>query len=161
MAGEAKQVRGLLIPLQAIRLILPDSMIVQIVTGAEISPISNAPTWLQGTAVWQKRIIPAISFEVAANQQYRPIENPRLLVLKSINNIDKMPFYAITLAGIPRPARVSGENMAAVENAASSSPVILNEVLIDGEPTTIPNLDALEEMLMSQYGLFAEEAPAA
>jgi len=162
MAVEAKQVRGLSIPLQAIRLILPDSMIVQIVTGAEISSMANAPTWLLGTTVWQKRIIPAISFEVAANQQYDPIEDPRLLVLKSINNIEKMPFYAITLAGIPRPTRASGENMSAVENASLSSPVILNEVLIDGEPTSIPDLDVLEEMLISQYDLFAEEeAPEA
>jgi len=52
--------------------------------------------------------------------------------------------------------------MSAVENASLSSPVILNEVLIDGEPTSIPDLDVLEEMLISQYDLFAEEeAPAA
>lgn len=164
MAEIEIQIRGLIIPLQVGRLILPDSMIVQILTGAEISPVSDAPTWLLGTTVWQKRSIPVTSFELASNQQYNPIQQPRLLVLKSINNIEKMPFYAITLASIPRPVQVTGENMTAVENAGPSSPVILNEVLVDGEPTSIPNLDALEDILISQYGLFAEdseEAPAA
>ena len=161
MVEELKQVRGLMIPLQGVRLVLPDSIIVQILTGSEITSISNAPTWLLGTTVWQKRTIPVSSFEVASNHQYSLIEKPRLLVLKSINNIDKMPFYAITLSGIPHPVQLTDENMTAVENASSSSPVILNEVLVDGEPTSIPNLDALEEMLISQYGLFAEETSAA
>jgi len=161
MVADVKEVRGLFIPLQGSRLVLPDSIIVQIHTGAEILPVSNSPTWLLGTIDWQKRVIPVLSFEVASSQQYSPLENPRVLVLKSINNIEKMPFYAIPLAGIPNPVRVSDENLAVVENANLSTPVILNEVLIDGEPTSIPNLDALEEMLMSQYGLFAEEAPAA
>ena len=53
------------------------------------------------------------------------------------------------------------ENITVVENASPSSPLILNEALFDGEPVSIPNLDALEEMLISQHHLFAEETPVA
>ena len=155
MAKEVKQVRGLLIPLQGIRLVLPDSIILQISTGTDISLFDDAPSWLLGTMTWQKRTIPVLSFEVASNQKYELMYNPRVLVLKSINNIEKMPFYALTLSGIPQPVHVSSENLSEVENASLSSSVILNEVLIDGEPTSIPNLDALEEMLISQHDLFA------
>lgn len=157
MAKDIKQVRGLSIPLQGVRLVLPDSVILQISTGTEISPVENAPSWLLGTIVWHKRNIPVLSFEMASNQKYEQEENPRVLVLKSINSIKKMPFYAFTLSGIPQPLRVSNENLSEVENASSSSPVILNEVLVDGEPVSIPNLDALEEMLISQYDLFADD----
>jgi len=162
MAGKAiKEVRGLSIPLQGINLILPDSIIVQIVTGADITPLEAGPDWLLGTISWQKRSIPTLSFEMAASSQYEAIENPRVVVLKSINNIEKMPFYGLPLYDIPKPARVNKENISVVENATQASPVILNEVLVDGEPVSIPNLDVLEEMLISQYGLFAEEETAA
>ena len=160
MVEEVKQVRGLAIPLQGVRLVLPDSIILQIFSGAEINPLDNAPSWLLGNFVWQKHLIPALSFEIASNQQFKETAAPRVLILKSINNVEKMPFYAIVLADIPKPLRLSDENLTAVENASPSSPVILNEVLIDGEPMSIPNLDALEEMLISQYDLFAESEEA-
>ena len=36
--------------------------------------------------------------------------------------------------------------------------LILNEVLVEGEPTSIPNIEAVEEMLFNQYGLFNQES---
>lgn len=158
MAKVVKEVRGLVIPLQGIRLVLPDSVILQILSSSDIVPLEGAPSWLLGNVTWQKRIIPVISFEIASNHQYQEMYQPRIMVLKSVNNIDKMPFYAITLAGIPHPARLKEENIAVMENAVSTTPAILSEVLVEGEPTVIPNIDALEEMLISQYGVFAQEA---
>ena len=162
MARKAiKEVRGLSIFLQGLSLVLPDSIVLQILPSADVSPVDNAPTWLLGTINWHKLTVPVLSFESASNHQYNPMEDPRMMVLKSINNIQKMPFYAIPLSAIPKPARMNEENITVVENASPSSPLILNEVLLDGEPASIPNLDALEEMLISQHDLFAEEAPAA
>ena len=162
MARKAiKEVRGLSIYLQGISLVLPDSVVLQILPSADISPVDNAPTWLLGTINWHKLTVPVLSFEAASNHQYNPMEDPRVMVLKSINNIQVMPFYAIPLSGIPKPARMNEENITVVENASPSSPLILNEALFDGEPVSIPNLDALEEMLISQHHLFAEETPVA
>jgi len=152
-----KEVRGLSIILQGISLVLPDSIVLQVLPSADISPVEDAPGWLLGTINWHKLTVPALSFEVASSYQYQPMDDPRVLVLKSINNIEKMPFYAMPLSGIPKPARMNKENLKAVENASASSPLILNEVLLEGEPMSIPNLDALEEMLISQHDLFAEE----
>ena len=102
-----------------------------------------------------------MSFEIAANYQYEEMYQPRILMLKSVNHIEKMPFYAMTLADIPHPLRLNEENISLVENAAASSPLILSEVLVEGEPTVIPNIDALEEMLISQYGIFAPQEESA
>lgn len=158
MAETLKEVRGLSIPLQGIRLILPDSIVLQVLTGMNVISINDAPSWLLGQITWQKRVIPVLSFEVTANKQYSSPDSPIILVLKSVNNIEKMPFYAIVLAGIPHPLRVNEENLSVVENVTSTAPVIMNEVLVEGEPSSIPNIDALEEMLISQYGLFAESS---
>jgi chemosensory pili system protein ChpC len=157
MAEAVKEVRGLLIPLQGMRLVLPDSVILQILTGGDVVPLEEAPSWMLGILTWQKRRIPVVSFELAANQQYERAADPRIMVLKALNNIEKMPFYAITLAGIPRPFRIKEENITVMESASRSSPLILNEVLVEGEPTSIPNIEAVEEMLFNQYGLFNQE----
>ena len=157
MVGSVKEVRGLLIPLDGIRLVLPDSIILQVLTAARLVKYDNAPNWLLGSVEWQKRIIPTLSFEQATGARGGAgMVGSRLLVLKSINNIEKMPFYALVLAGIPHPAILGKDNVSEVEHAALSSPLILNQVLVDGEPASIPNLDAVEEMLMSQYGLFGQ-----
>lgn len=157
MAAEAfKEVRSLVLPLQGLQLVLPDSVILQIIGSSEIAPIADAPSWMLGVITWQKRTIPVLSFEKAANYQYEQEQDPRILVLKSLNNIEKMPFYAITLTGIPHPIRLNEENVSVVENASNTSALILNEALVEGEPISIPNVEALEEMLFSQYGLFAQ-----
>ena len=157
MAAEAlKEVRSLVLPLQGLQLVLPDSVILQIIGSSEIIPIADAPSWMLGVITWQKRTIPVLSFEKAANYQYEQEQDPRILVLKSLNNIEKMPFYAITLTGIPHPIRLNAENVSVVENASNTSALILNEALVEGEPISIPNVEALEEMLFSQYGLFAQ-----
>lgn len=157
MAVDVTQIRGLLIPLQGSRLVVPNSLVVQILSDVAITSLSGAPTWMMGTVIWQRRIIPALSFELVSNRQYQLPENPMALVLKSINKIESLPFYAIMLSGIPHPKQLNDENISAVEHAHSSSPFILNEVLVDGEPTSIPNLDALEEMLAKQYGKLVDE----
>lgn len=154
MAEESKEVRGLLIPLSGVRLVLPDSIVLQVLMSASLTKYDDAPNWLIGALEWQKRTIPALSFELASGYGRSNTDTSRMLVVKSLNNIEKMPFYAIFLSGIPHPVNLNDDNLSVMEEAGISSPLILNQVLIEGEAASIPNLDALEEMLMSQYGLF-------
>ena len=159
MAQESAEVRGLMIPLQDMSLALPNSLVVQILTGADIQSLPEAPQWLLGTTVWQSRVIPVISFEHTVGKEYQPLPHPRLLVLKSVRDIDKMPFYAIVITAIPHPVRFTEESLSTAETtAAELSAAVMNEVLVEGQPASIPDLDELEEMLAGQYGLFAESA---
>lgn len=157
MAEQAiKEVRGLVVPLDGMRLILPDSIVLQILTSIEIKTLDDSPKWLLGSLEWQKRHLPLLSYEAASSYGERAVDVNRVLILKSMNHIDRMPFYAITLSGIPHPVVLNDANLQEVASAGASSPLVLNQVLVEGEPASIPNLDALEEMLMSQYGLFQE-----
>ncbi len=154
MSETVKEVRGLIVPLEGMRLVLPDSIVLQVLTSVDLESFDNAPNWLLGSLEWQKRRLPLLSYEVASSYSDRSVETNRVLILKSMNYIDRVPFYAITLSGIPHPAVLNDANLQEVASAGASSPLILNQILVEGEPASIPNLDALEEMLMSQYGLF-------
>lgn len=154
---QAQEVRSLQVPLDGMNLVIPDSVILQILNAEDISGIPDSPKWLIGVVEWQKHKIPVISFETAAGRKHDESQSShRLLVIKSLANIEKMPFYAVSISGIPHPVRVNDENIGAVENATNVAPVILSEVLVYGEQSSIPNFDVLEEMLISQESLFKE-----
>ncbi len=160
MIEEQRQVRGLIVPLEGISLVLPDSIILQIVATAQLTPYANSPKWLRGSLDWQKSKLPVLVFEVAGGL-HRVAESGsggRFLIMKSINHIEKMPFYALQISGVPHPVDFNDANISAVENASINSPLILSQVLVEGEIASIPNLDAIEQMLMSQYGIFTRES---
>jgi len=150
-----KEVKGLQVPLERINLILPDSVVVQILVATDYTDINEGPGWLTGMVKWQNRFIPVLSFEAASGRDFRKPKDMRLIVLKSLNDYEKIPFYALFLSAIPHPVRFTNENLSAVENANSSSPLIQAEVLVYGEQSSIPNLDMLEEMLGSQSELIS------
>lgn len=150
-----KEIRGLIAPLEGLQLVVPDSIVLQIQTSVDVIPVNDAPHWLLGVTEWQERKIPLVSYEAASG--HREHDNgaaERALVLKSLNHAQHMPFYAMTLTGIPRPMNLNNDNIQGVESSGTISPLVLSPVLVEGEPACIPDLDALEEMLMSQYGLF-------
>ncbi len=154
-AVEEEEVKGLQVPLDHISLILPDSVVVQILVAKEYMDINEGPGWLMGMVEWQNRFIPVLSFEMASGRDFSKPKDMRLIVLKSLNDYEKIPFYALFLSAIPHPVRFTNENLSAVENANSSSPLIHAEVLVYGEQSSIPNLDVLEEMLGSQNELIS------
>lgn len=156
MAEQNQQVRALVVPLDGMALVLPDSIILQVLTSAPVTAYENSPKWLSGSVEWQKRKIPTLSFEVASGYRSERAADVRTIIMKSLNHHEHMPFYALLLSGIPHPVSVDKDNIQSVENASINSPLILSQVLVEGEPASIPNLDALEEMLMSQYGLFQQ-----
>ncbi len=160
MAGEQRQIRGLIVPLEGINLAVPDSVILQIVTALQPVSYKNAPRWLLGSLDWQKRRLPAMAFEIAGGLRHTVEGGGRFLVMKSIRDIERMPFYALQIFGMPHPVIFNDDNISAVENAVINSPLVINQVLVKGEIAGIPNLDAIEEMLMSQYGIFTQESTA-
>lgn len=144
---EAEEVRGLHIPLNGISLVLPDSVVLQVLVARNIKKIDDGPTWLVAMLDWQKRRIPLVSFEAAAGMQLSVPEEPRVIIIKSLGDREHVPFYGLILGGIPSPARFNEENLASLDSTVASSPLIRSEVLLFGEPSSIPDLDMLEEML--------------
>ncbi len=159
MAEEQRRVRGLIVPLQGVSLLLPDSIILQVLTAVKPTPYENSPKWLLGYLDWQKRKLPALAFEVAGDLHYvaESTSSGYFLVMKSINYIEKIPFYVLQISGVPHSIDFNEASISAVKNANISSPLILNQILVEGEITSIPNLDAIEQILMSQYSIFTYE----
>ena len=158
MADAQEKLRGLLLPLEDLSLVLPNSMVVHIMTKAIVAPYANAPPWLLGAVSWQKRDVPALSFEVAVGRRAPAARQtePRLAIIKSLNYADKIPCYAVTMSATPHPVNLDAENIGAAENTVVGSPLVHSQVSIGGKSALVPNLDAMEQMLISQLALFEQ-----
>ncbi len=146
--------RTQLIPLRGGRLILPNTAIAEIVPYIEPEPLEHAPSFLLGRVNWRGHDIPLISFEAACGEAV-PALNPRarLAVLNTLNGNAALPFFAVLTQEIPQLLKVDETNLQPIEHETMLSPLTLCQVLVNGEPATIPNLDALEtELLKASAG---------
>ena len=162
MESAAEKLRGLLLPLEDSSLVLPNSMVLHIMNKATVEPYADAPPWLLGAVSWQKRGVPTLLFEVAAGRRRAVVcaTEPRLAIIKSLNYPDKIPCYALKMSATPHPVTLDEQNISTAESPKIGSPLVHSQVSVGGEPAEVPNLDALEQMLINQLGLFTQGDPA-
>lgn len=151
--ANALALRTQLIPLQDARLILPTTAIAEIVPYIEPETVEGGPSFLLGRVTWRGQVIPLISFEAVCGEAV-PALNPRarLAVLNTLNGNAATPFFAVLTQGIPQLLQVDEANLQPIEHETMLSPMALCQVLVNGEPATIPNLDALETELLHAAG---------
>jgi len=148
-------VRSQLIPLEDMRLVLPNTSIAEVVTHQTIeSPeYDNAPSWVIGQVQWRGIKIPLISYEQASeetsfktNSRFSSSKSIRVVVLNATTHSDTLPFYAMVAQGIPRLMALN-ENAIIDAPEQSDTPYVLRNTLIDANPAIIPNLEKIESDL--------------
>lgn len=143
-------VRSQIIPIEGDRLLLPNTAVAEIVHYAEPTPVADAPAWLLGLLAWRDRRIPLVSFEAACDQPL-PASGGRakIAVLNTLNENTALDFFAVLTQGVPQLMLVNEGKIAPIEHETATHPLVLSQVILNGEPALIPNLDVLEEMLLA------------
>ena len=140
-------VRSLFIPVDGANLVLPNAAVAEVVSYSEPEAVANGPEWLLGKVSWRNQIIPLISFEAAAGgARPDPAVRSRITVLNGITGNPKLRFYAVLTQDIPHLMKIDNSVIAPGTDEPPNGTVLSN-VMINGEPAQIPNLDALETML--------------
>ena len=151
MAQEALTVRSQLIPLDSMRLVLPNTSIAEVVShqGVEDFDADNVPQWVVGQISWRGIKLPLLSFESAMGENAPSIsKSARVVVLNAGSHTESLPFYAIVSQGIPRLMALKGEAIIDAPEQ-SDSPYVMRHTLVDGNPAIIPNLEIIENELRS------------
>jgi chemosensory pili system protein ChpC len=142
-----QEVSCLLIPMVERPMLLPNVSVAEIITG-KVSPNPRTPSWHLGTLNWRSVLIPVVSFELL-NDEAPAIKSKslRLAIINSYRGDDRLPFYAISVNGIPGLVRI-------MPNAID----ILNEQTLPGEcmrvnasgqEAVVPNLSWIEDRIMN------------
>jgi chemosensory pili system protein ChpC len=142
----------LMIPVEGEMVLLPNAAIAEIVGYSEPEQVDKAPNWLLGLISWRGYKIPLLSYEALTGGE--PLLNEgrvRIAVVNTLKGSKAVPFFGIVTRGIPK---LTQANQGMVINSAEeggksdSRTGVLQNVLVHGNPAVIPDLDAIESLLL-------------
>lgn len=144
-------VRSLIIPLNGVALLLPNTAVAEISDYKVPQPINDAPGWLLGMMLWRGRSIPLLAFEPFLGRTAGVGGvHARAAVCNTLNANPVLPFVAILAQGIPRLQELKSGMLETVTRGAEGNAVVAARVLVEGREAIIPDLDVLERQLLQK-----------
>ena len=144
MSNEKTEIRTLLAPVTGGTVMLPGSVIAEVIEYSDPKPFKDAPSWLLGGLNWSDWNVPVISFSTLAGtaQSEEPGARSRVLVIKSLTENSSIPYLGILISGLPRLAKVSASSLTKPTRLADF-PCVFKQLDFGGEQVLIPDLDEL------------------
>ncbi len=140
---DATEIRSLLAPIPGSGVLLPGSMIAEVVNYLDPEPFSSGPDWLLGEVRWNGWQLPVVHLAVLAgttDDEAIP-ERARVLVAKTLSVAASVLHIGIIIDGLPRLKNVTPANL--VEKEGATPEGVFSHVTVDDQPAVIPDLDAL------------------
>ncbi len=144
----------MLLPLDGNDVLLPKSIVKEVVYKPKIKYFDKEDDWLIGELDWQEYIIPVISFERLCNQARDNKSNHiRVVICHVVENAEKFPLYAIEVQSLPRPLILDSRALYNHDGMMNKySELISYYVKIGSKELAIPNFQKLEEILLTRAG---------
>ena len=145
------EVRVLLLPVGSRSVVLPNPAVAEIIGLQSMATAETAPEWWLGRIDWRGRPIPVVSFEgfMGGHEPERTVLRNHIAVLNTLNGNRALPYIGLLFHGTARLFRANADNLASDPSGDLDSPLILEAVTVNNQPAWIPDLDALESMVLS------------
>lgn len=158
MAQEALAVRSQMIMLEALRLVLPNTAIAEVIAYSELTLPDNQPEWFLGYVSWRGYQIPVVSFERMVDQPgSKPDKRSRIIILNSISADTHRPFYGMLSTGIPSLMTIDENNIEDAPKIGETDSLILRQVVVEKHAAVIPDQYELEARLKKQKLVVSSE----
>ncbi len=142
------KVRSFTLPLNNMTLLVPSTVIAEVLDYREVEAAGHMPEWLLGMLVWRGRNVPLFCFEKLMGQEQAPDqEGSRYVVCNTLNGSNRIPFIAIRISGMPHLHMVTNDVLMLNNEAVDDRPVMLAQLRLNGENVIVPNIDVMEKML--------------
>lgn len=139
----------LLLPIVEQRLLVPNVSVAEILDFSQPQVEDDMPTWFLGLMPWRTTRVPLISFEAMNDQPFfSHSDSSRVAIFNGIVDGDKMPFWGLVTQGTPRQVRVMPDEVREQMDVTCSTAEKM-AVTINGEIARIPDLDYIEQQLLS------------
>ena len=139
----------MLLQLGGHEVLLPKSVVKEVVYKPHVQIFEDENDWLIGEIEWQDYVIPLISFEQLCDQpRAKKSEYVRAVICYAMERNDMFPYYAIEVQSIPRPLILGSRALHNHEDAMSrDAEVISYHVKIGSKEMSIPSFEKLESMI--------------
>ena len=148
MAAGKKEIRVIVAPLSHGHVLLPGSVVAEIVSHTEPEPLKNTPAWMLGELQWKGWQVPVISYAGMMNKRTRdPVtDQTRILIFKTLSEQAPVPFIGMLIQGMPRMANLDQDTLKEPKRQNCPNGVF-RKVLLDDDEAVIPDLDGISQLI--------------
>ena len=146
----SSNLRCLLIAVQGGQIMLPNSLVVEVLPFATPLRIEAAPHWVVGAMLWRNLTTPLISlgrliFRVTPEADL----NSRIIFVNTLGSDARLPHFGILGTSVPRPLDLQRQeiNLDPDASAEPNCPGVLSWARYQDQSVVIPDLDAIEAVL--------------
>lgn len=151
MNDTSTSVRCMLLPLNGLNLLVPNSAVAEIIGYSTPRALPGSSDWFQGVVLWRGVYVPVVSVErlcEMATAEVRP--RARIAIIYNPEKDADLPYLGIHIQDIPR------AYLAEAETTISGGEEDLSEYLItrvdeDEKARAIPDLDRIVATLKQEY----------
>jgi len=147
-SGKSAEVHCMLVPTDAETLVLPTSVMAEVIEYSQPQPMQDVPPWLLGQVEWENRQVPVFSFSALINGTDAG-EAPRkakIMILKSLSDSARVPYLGVLLADLPRPVCIKEDDLVETGDEKKSLGVF-RSIRLDDTIAIIPDLDRLTHLV--------------
>lgn len=148
--------RCLSLPLQDTTLIVPGSLVSEVVPYVSHTPVKIDLEWMLGRFLWRGLALPLISFEVAAELTERPSIGRRVAIFNTVGGNPALPFYAVFIQAVPRLLQIGDRSLDEKEKTTQSS-LLRDQLELEGNQAFIPDIDHLESLVLTTWSKTYEQ----
>lgn len=142
------RVRAFTLPLNNMTLLLPSTVVAEVLDYREAELAGHMPEWFLGMLLWRGRHVPLFRFEkLIGREPAKRTQGTRHIVCNTLNGSDLIPFIAIEIDGMPQLHMITQGMLTLNTEATDDEPVVQAQLRLDGESVIVPDLDVMENML--------------
>jgi len=147
MSDDSTEIRTILAPLVYGNVLVPQSVVAEVISHQPLSPLKKTPVWILGELEWNGWHIPVISYTRLMSRRIRdPVtKKSRILVLKTLLENAPMHYIGVLVQGLPKLAKI-GQDSLSESSHQKEVKGVFREVELDGQRAVIPDLDQITRM---------------
>ena len=150
MKETGRSIRCLSLPLEGCEVLVPGSLVAEVVPYLSHTPAQHDVTWMLGRIPWRGVALPLVSYEVAAGLSDRPVVGRRIAVFNTVGGNPALPFYAIFIRAVPHLVPLDRESL--TESPGSEdSPLVRTQVEYGGNRLVIPDIEKMEAQVLEVW----------
>jgi len=143
-----RELRTILAPMSEDYVMLPNSVVGEILNFNSPQPFKQGPAWLLGEIAWHGWQVPVINYErlIRDNGITTITSKSRILIVKTLGESTQVNYLGLLIQGLPRLKKVS-ENTLKETQTGDVPETVFARVSIDGLQAVIPELGDLTRIV--------------
>jgi len=151
MVKDTQAIKCVILTLRKENVIVPNSLVAEIISVKEIKGMDDAPDWFLGNMKWRGTDVPLLSFEASGGEKISKVNlNTQAVVLYAVSDTGETgetPYLGLVMSGVPHISDFTRKQIKKDTDALEEHPMVAQKVRINGASVSILDVDAMVTMV--------------